>query len=332
MAFMPGFLIYSDRMTHRAADNRTDVDDETLGSAPQLPGLASSRPPRTNDANGAAETISTRSDISCCSCSTPLKEVYVRLAVAARVISRPRRRCRNMAPGGKSDMRILNVAVLLTAVVLPRCCGVAAAAPVNYCAELKGTDTGQVCQIQASDPGYNLDISFPNGYPDQKSLADYVTQTREQFVNLAKSPAPRDKPYELNITSTSYGSAVPPRGTQAVVLKTYQSVDPTHPEISFKAFNWDQGYRKPITYEKLWRPDTEPLNVVFPIVQSELQQQTGEQVPIAPSAGLDPANYQNFAVTNDGVIFFFNPGELLPEPLGATQVLVPRAAIEPMLA
>jgi hypothetical protein len=229
-------------------------------------------------------------------------------------------------------MPILKVAVLLTAVVLPRFCGVAAAAPKNYCADLKGTDTGQLCQLQASEPGYNFDISFPNDYPDQKSLADYVTRTRDRFLDLAKSSAPRDMPYELDITSTSYGSAVPPRGTQAVVLKTHQSVDATHPEISFKAFNWDQGYRKPITYETLWRPDTEPLNVVFPIVQSQLQQQNAEQAAIPPSVGFDPANYQNFAITNDGVIFFFNPGELLPEGLGATQVLVPRSAIDPMLA
>jgi hypothetical protein len=43
-------------------------------------------------------------------------------------------------------------------------------------------------------------------------------------------------------------------------------------------------------------------------------------------------NYQEFAVTNDGVIFFFSQGQLLPEAAGATQVLVPRSAIDPMLA
>jgi hypothetical protein len=47
---------------------------------------------------------------------------------------------------------------------------------------------------------------------------------------------------------------------------------------------------------------------------------------------LDPANYQNFAITNDGVIFFFSQGTLLPEAAGATQVLVPRSVIDPLLA
>jgi hypothetical protein len=229
-------------------------------------------------------------------------------------------------------MRILKVAVLVAAVVLFSCSGVAAAAPKTYCADLKGIDNGQTCQIQVSDPAYNVNISLPSYYPDQKSLDDYVTQTRDGFLNVAKSPAPRDQPYELDITSTNYGSAIPPRGTQAVVLKIYQNVGAAHPQTFYKAFNWDQTYRKPITYDTLWQPDTQPLKVVLPIVQSELQKQTGQQVSIAPSAGFDPMNYQDFAVTNDGVIFFFSQGELLPEAAGATQVLVPRAAIDPMLA
>ena len=50
------------------------------------------------------------------------------------------------------------------------------------------------------------------------------------------------------------------------------------------------------------------------------------------NAGYDPQNYQEFAITNDGVMFFFSQGVLLPEAAGATQVLVPRSAIDPMLA
>jgi len=236
-------------------------------------------------------------------------------------------------------MRILKVAVSVAAVVLFGCAGVAAAAPKDYCADVKGGNTGTACVIQMSDPAYNVNISFPTGYPDQKSVADYITQARDGFLNVAKSSAPRDMPYELDITSTNYGSAIPPRGTEAVVLKTYQNVGGAHPQTLYKAFNWDQTYRKPIVWDPagddkktpLWRVD-DPLKVVFPIVQAELQKQTGQPVAIAPTAGYDPMNYQEFAITNDGVIFFFSQGVLLPEAAGATQVLVPRSAIDPMLA
>lgn len=229
-------------------------------------------------------------------------------------------------------MRMVTAAMLVAALVLVGSPGTAVAAPKNYCADLKGTRTGQLCRIQVADPGYDISISFPADYPDQKSIAEYVTQARDQFLGVAKSSTPRDLPYELDITSATYGSSIPPRGTQAVVLTIYSSTGGAHPQTSFRAFNWDQGYRKPITYDTLWQPDTDPLKIVFPIVQSDLAKQAGEPTPIAPSAGLDPANYQQFAVTNDGVIFFFSQGLLLPEAAGPVQVLVPRSAIDPLLA
>jgi hypothetical protein len=237
-------------------------------------------------------------------------------------------------------MRTHKVAIGVIALVLFGSSGVAAAAPKDYCADLKGVRVGSACQIQESDAGYNLNISFPTDYPDQSSVADYIRQQHDAFVNVAKSSAPRDVPYQLEITSTNYGSAIPPRGTQAVVFKAYQNVGGAHPETTFKSFNWDQTYRKAITYPTaaddnkstpLWRVD-DPLKVVVPIVQAELQKQTGQPVSIPPSAAYDPTNYQNFAVTNDGVIFFFSQGQLLPQAAGATQVLVPRSAIDPMLA
>jgi hypothetical protein len=256
-------------------------------------------------------------------------------------------------------MRSFTVAAFATALVLFGSAGVAAAAPPkDYCAELKGANTGQACQIQMADPGYNLDISFPVNYPDEKSVAEFIAKERDDFLNVAKSSAPRDQPYQLTISSTNYGSAIPPRGTEAVVLKVFENIGTGHPQTTFKSFNWDQTYRKAIVWTAasddknntpLWRVD-DPLQTVAPIVQSELQKQTAPPanpsqaappanqpptappVTIAPAAAYDPANYQNFAVTNDGVIFFFDQGRMLPDAAGATQVLVPRSAIDPMLA
>ena len=267
-------------------------------------------------------------------------------------------------------MRSFSVTVLATVAAIFGSSGVAVAAPTDYCAELKGGNTGSACEIQLSDPGYSVDISIPLDYPDQKPIADYISQTRDGFLNAAKSGAPRTTPYELSITPTEYTSSVPPRGTQAVVFKVTQDVGGAQPQTTYKAFNWDQSYRKAITYTAapddktktpLWRVD-DPLTTVAPIVQAELQQQLAPPPPVAPppppaqpgqpaaatptttppppppplpiatSALYNPANYQNFAVVNDGVIFFFDQGVLLPDSAGPLQVLVPRSAIDPMIA
>ncbi len=85
-----------------------------------------------------------------------------------------------------------------------------------------------------------------------------------------------------------------------------------------------------VTLDTLFTPDAKALNVIFPIVQRDLERQTGLTGVIATSDGLDPSHYQNFAVTDDAVIFFFSQGELLPSDAGATSASVPRAALPPL--
>jgi hypothetical protein len=77
-------------------------------------------------------------------------------------------------------------------------------------------------------------------------------------------------------------------------------------------------------------PGSKPLDAIYPIVQREIAHQNGLGVAITPSTGLDPAHYQNFAITDDDLIFYFAPGELLPSIAGASRVRVPRNAIPPL--
>ena len=175
------------------------------------------------------------------------------------------------------------IAAACGAVILAGSTAVASAAPKDYCGDLKGGNVANVCRIQMTDPGYTVDISFPSNYPDMKSVADFISKTRDSFLNAAKSSTSRDTPYALQITPTTYTSLVPPRGQLSVVLRVYQNTGGAHPQTAFKSFVWDQAY-------------------------------------------------QNFAITNDGVIFFFSQGTLLAESAGATQVLVPRSVIDALLA
>jgi hypothetical protein len=53
---------------------------------------------------------------------------------------------------------------------------------------------------------------------------------------------------------------------------------------------------------------------------------------VAPSVGLDPAKYQNFALTDDSLLFFFSQGELIAESAGPIEASIPRATVAPLLA
>jgi len=222
------------------------------------------------------------------------------------------------------------VAVATATLALTSAASASAAPP--KCADLSGVLVGHTCQILATDPAYTLSIDYPIDYPDQVAVTDYIKQTRDGFLNVAKMPGPRDMPYEMDTTAAEYGSALPPRGSQSVVFKTYQGVGGAHPTTFYKSFNWDQTYRKPITIDNFFREGTAPFPVILPLVQAEVNKQLGQLVDIPPGIGLDPTKYQNFAITNDAVIFFFSQGDLLPEAAGALEISVPRGPIDSMIA
>lgn len=229
--------------------------------------------------------------------------------------------------------RAHTVAALLTATVLSGWAGTGVASAQTACADLGGAlNAEQSCQVHASNPTYTVDFSFPAGYPDEQAVSAYLTQTRDGFVNVSEMPGSRGLPYVLDAKGTAYHSGLAPRGTQSLVLEVYQNVGGAHPQTWFKAFTYDLGTRTPITFDTLFRPGSSPVDLVFPAVQRDLQDKTGIDQPVLPGDGLDPQNYQNFAVTDDSVIFFFGQGELLPAAAGATQATVPRSVLAPVLA
>jgi hypothetical protein len=225
-------------------------------------------------------------------------------------------------------MRKLMAAALL-AVEAWAGCPVAAAEPA--CASMGGAvGEGQLCHVHVANPTYMLDMTFPVDYPDN-GLTDYLAQNRDGFVTVAQTSGSRDMPYQMEVTAEQQRSGQPPRGTRSVVLKVFEDLGGSRPSTFYKAFNYDLERGQPITFDMLFAPASKPLDAIYPIVQREVERQTGLGAAIVPGAGLDSAHYQNFAITNDDVIFYFTPGELLPQFAGATRARVPRSAIPPLL-
>jgi uncharacterized protein DUF3298 len=230
-------------------------------------------------------------------------------------------------------MRILRVAAILVAGVLAAVLGTSPVAAQTACADLSGTvGPNGVCTVHTSNSTYTLDITFPNDYPDQQALTAYLTQSRDGFVNVSQMPGSYNLPYELDAKGNGYRSGPPTGGTQSVVLTMWQNVGGVHPQTWYKSFNWDVGKKRPITFDTLFKPGTKPLDVIYPAVEQYLQKQQGLIDGVSPSVGLDPAKYQNFALTDDALLFFFGQGELFAESAGPVEASVPRATVAPLLA
>ncbi|HKI40585.1 MAG TPA: esterase [Mycobacterium sp.] len=227
-------------------------------------------------------------------------------------------------------MRYLLAAAVLAPAVLLGWPAPSPAAPPS-CAALGGAmEAGQMCRVRATGPTYMINMTFPMDYPDEQALTDYITQNRDGFVNVAQSSGSRDQPYQMEAGTEQHSSRQPPHNTRSVVLKFFQDLGGAHPSTWYKAFNYNLGTKQPITFDTLFAPGATPLDSIFPLVQQDLERQNPLGAAILPSTGHDPSHYQNFAITDDQLIFYFAPGELLPAFAGPAQAQVPRNAIPPL--
>lgn len=225
-------------------------------------------------------------------------------------------------------MRYLIAAAMLVIAVLLTW---PAAADPPSCAGVGGTvEAGQMCHVRATGPTYTLNMTFPADYPDQQSLIDYIAQNRDGFLSVAQTSGPRDQPYQLEASTEQHFSGQPPHNTRSVVLKFFQDVGGSHTSTWYKTFNYNLATKQPITFDNLFAPNTSPLDAIFPLVKADLERQNALGAAVLPSSGRDPSHYQNFAITNDQLIFYFAPGEMLPAVAGACQAQVPRNAIPPL--
>jgi hypothetical protein len=232
-------------------------------------------------------------------------------------------------------LRLLGPAVVTACVVIGGL-GTVTAGAQSACADLGGTvEADHTCHVHADTSSYTLDYTFPVEYPDQQALSDFLTQERDGFVNwVAKyGPDGRDRPYQDVVTATAYRSGTAATGTQSLVLKINDDTGAAHqghPDTRFKAFNYNLGKGAPITFDTLFKPGTKPLDVIYPAVQRELAK---NQAAAAPTFnGLDGNSYQNFAITDDAVIFFFGENRLIQDDNGPHQVSVPRTDLASMMA
>jgi hypothetical protein len=189
------------------------------------------------------------------------------------------------------------------------------------------------CWVAASGPSVDINMVFPANDPQEQAIVDYLTKVEKDFQGSTELGTLDDpKPAQaLDVTSTGYTSGTPATGTRTAVLKVYQNLGGAHPATWYKAYAYSNAAEAPITFGTLFRPGSQPLGTILPIVEQQLSATAGQPITVSQDVGLDPANYQNFAITNDAVIFFFDQNQIHPA-LEATEVSVPRTAIADLLS
>lgn len=200
----------------------------------------------------------------------------------------------------------------------------------SACSELQGTvSPDHSCHVRDESSAYKIEISFPIDYPDMRPVTDFLKRNRDEFLDWVAKFGPSDgrgRPYEYHVTAMAFRSGSTDSGTQSLVLEIDNDTGfahEGHPDTTFRSFNFDLGKRAPITFDTLFKPGTKPLEVLNPIVERQFD---------APTADLDEQTYQNFAITNEAVIFFFGQDQVVRDNAGPHKITVPRAELAPLLA
>ncbi len=226
------------------------------------------------------------------------------------------------------NLRIVGLAVVAACVLVGSGTGMSGAQ--SACADLGGTvDPDQICHVQTVTSSYTLDVSFPVDYPDQQPLTDYLTQQRDQFVDYAQTypPTGRPVPYQLTAMATAYRSGTPTAGTQSLVFEIADDTGLANvgePATSYQAFTYDLSKGAPITFNTLFRPGTKPVDV------QRASQNGGAATALPPVDNIGVQPYQNFAITDDAVIFFFGHDSVHND--GPQHISVPRTELASLLA
>lgn len=211
----------------------------------------------------------------------------------------------------------------------------ASAQPVTSatgCADLGGTvRADQTCHIETKTVTYSIEISYPLDYSDQQALTDFVKQDRDEFVDFIATLPPRDWPYQHGVRPHTYTTGKADSGTESVVLELYGDSG-AHPVTGFHSFNCDVSTHNPITFDSLFKPGADPVAALDPIVQREMDKHWQGYGGPAPHNTLGARMYQNFALTDDAVIFYIPQGMWLAEVAGPQQISVPRSQLASVLA
>jgi peptidoglycan-N-acetylglucosamine deacetylase len=200
-----------------------------------------------------------------------------------------------------------------------------------------GCDPEQVLDCDA-DTGFDISVRYPLSIVSydfaQTQIAQFIADSTQNFLSAFSAtdlPEFVTSPWFLDIASEemAYSDDI-----ISVVMTVSDYTGGAHGNVFYKTFTFDLSTEKQLTLNDLFTaPD--PLPTLFPLVSQELQNQMdgyADLTWIEDGTGLNIDNYQNFAVGEDELIFFFPPYQVAPYAAGSFQVRIPFSAIQTILA
>ncbi len=189
----------------------------------------------------------------------------------------------------------------------------------------------QKCEAHTT---YEIDIEYPVEYAAYDfitgPITDLINTQRDEILGArpyVESPLDPAPGYGLDL---SYESFAHSDSVVSLLYTIFANTGGAHPNTYFQTYTFDLNAGTQMFFGDLF-PDTDAaLNVIAPIAQAQLTEKFGDAADaawITQGAGPELANYEDFVLTEDSVVFYFEPYQVAAYVFGSSQVEIPLAEL-----
>ena len=192
------------------------------------------------------------------------------------------------------------------------------------------------CVISA---GVHVDVDYPLEmvqYPAAAKVIDaFILDQQKSFI-ASYTPDYSLPSYANDWTmNVSYESYQYSDFVRSVVFTISFYTGGAHPNSGYTSFNFDVKQDKQLALSDVFLNGNIPWDTISQLVQDDLKTQLGDMsdaTTIEQGTGTNHDNYKNWAITDDGLTFFFDPYQVAAYAAGPQKVVIPFVALHTLLA
>jgi hypothetical protein len=171
--------------------------------------------------------------------------------------------------------------------------------------------------------GLTLRVAYPLELLDNEYIISviepYLENLRADFANIfAENGFPSPAPWSLYVTYEIYEYS---EDIVTVKFDISEYTGGAHPNLYFNTMTFDLTNQQILSFTDLFQEDINPLTTIAPLAQEQLGEVLGTdemtmQWIIEGTGDTNFENYRNFAVTDAGLMLFFEPYQVAPYAAG----------------
>jgi hypothetical protein len=210
----------------------------------------------------------------------------------------------------------------------------------DKCAERFGTWDEETERCIFSG-GIDIKIAYPIEYADvpfiDATVSEYYSAVYTQLLDFYSGGGFSSiafAPWALDISYETYQAS---ENVVSLKFMVYEFTGGAHGNTTFTTLTFNLAEERVLTLDDVFVVGSDPWTVIAPMAEEQIKAALSEfdmdadDTWISEGAGTNPANYDSFVLTEDSILFIFDPYVVAPYAAGPQQVEIPFSAVEEML-